>query len=90
VGTNHVKTDQMRQLGNLFAQLNEQIASQLEPQIQHLTGQLESDWLGVSRQHFEYALSVWRATAARLVTNGEEIGRHLQETAVRFDNVDQF
>ena len=90
MSTIHVNTDLMRQLGNLFVQLNEQIASQLEPQIQHLTGQLESDWLGVSRQHFEYALSEWRATAARLVSNGEEIGRHLNETAVRFDNADQF
>jgi WXG100 family type VII secretion target len=90
MGTIHVNTDLMRQLGSLFAQLNEQIASQLEPQIQHLIGQLESDWLGVSRQHFETALSEWRATASRLVVNGEELGRHLQETATRFDNADQF
>lgn len=33
MGTIHVNTDAMRQLGNLFAQLNEQIATQLEPQI---------------------------------------------------------
>jgi WXG100 family type VII secretion target len=90
VGTIHVNTDLMRQLGVLFVQLNEQIQTQLEPQIQRLTGQLESDWIGVSRQHFEYALSEWRATAARLALNGEELGRHLQETATRFDNADRF
>jgi len=80
----------MRQLGTLFVQLNEQIATQLEPQIQHLTSELESDWIGVSRQHFDYALSEWRSTAARLALNGEEIGRHLQDTSARFDNADQF
>ena len=90
MGTIHVNTDLMRQLGNLFIQLNEQIANQLEPQIQRLIGELEHDWLGVSRQHFDYALNEWRATATRLATNGEEIGRHLQETATRFDNADQF
>ena len=90
MGTIHVNTDMLRQLGSLFVQLNEQIATQLEPQIQHLSTQLESDWIGVSRHHFEYALSEWRATATRLAANGEEIGRHLQETAARFDNADQF
>ena len=90
MGTIHVNTDLMRQLGNLFVQLDEQIQNQLEPQIQHMTSQLESDWIGVSRQHFDYALSEWRATAARLALNGEELGRHLQQTAARFDNADQF
>lgn len=90
MGTIHINTDLMRQLGTLFVQLNEQIQTQLEPQIQHLTGQLESDWIGVSRQHFEYALTEWRATATRLTLNGEELGRHLQETATRFDNADHF
>jgi WXG100 family type VII secretion target len=90
VGTIHVNTDVMRQLGALFVQLNEQIASQLEPQITRYTNQLEFDWVGVSRQHFDYALNEWRATAMRLVTNGEDLGRHLQETAQRFDSADQF
>ena len=90
MGTIHVNTDMMRQLGTLFVQLNEQIQTQLEPQIQHLTSQLESDWIGVSRQHFDYALNEWRATATRLALNGEELGRHLQETATRFDNADHF
>ena len=90
MGTIHVNTDLMRQLGVLFVQLNEQIQTQLEPQIQRLTSQLEGDWIGVSRQHFDYALNEWRATAARLSLNGEELGRHLQDTAIRFDNADQF
>ena len=90
MGTIHVNTDMMRQLGRLFVQLNEQIATQLEPQIQHLTSELESDWIGVSRQHFEQALNEWRATANRLAANGEDLGRHLEATATRFDNADQF
>lgn len=89
MGTIHVNTDAMRQLGSLFAQLNEQIATQLEPQIQHYTALLETDWIGVSRERFEYALNEWRATANRLAANGEEIGQHLQQTAIRFESADQ-
>ncbi|MDQ6659845.1 MAG: WXG100 family type VII secretion target [Chloroflexota bacterium] len=90
MGTIHVNTEIMRQLGRLFVQLNEQIVQQLEPQIQHNLSQLESDWIGVSRTHFEHALSDWRATATKLTMNGEELGRHLQETANRFENADSF
>ncbi len=90
MGTIHVNTDAMHRLGQIFVQLNDQIASQLEPQIQRYISQLESDWIGVSRQHFEMALNDWRATASRLVANGEELGRHLQVIAERFDNADQF
>ena len=66
MGTIHVNTDAMRQLGNLFAQLNEQIATQLEPQIQHYTAMLETDWIGVSRERFESALNEWRGPPTAL------------------------
>lgn len=88
MGQIHVNTDLMRRLGMLFVQLNEQIANQLEPQIQQAAAQLDSDWVGVSYQHFSSVLIDWRATVARLTTYGEELGQHLQETATRFEQAD--
>ena len=83
----HVNTDQMRQLGQAFVQNNEQI-HQNEGQIQNYIGQLEGDWQGVTRQRFEQMFQEWRAAADRIVAQGEDIGRHLQNTAQQFENVD--
>ena len=89
MATIHVNTDLMRQLGQVFVQLNDQISSQVQPQIQSHTGQLEGDWQGVSRQKFEQLYQDWRAAADRLVSQGEDIGRHLQNTATMFEQADQ-
>ena len=88
MATIHVNTDLMRQLGQVFVQLNDQLKNQTEPQIQNHIGQLESDWQGVSRQRFEQMFQEWRAAADRIVSQGEDIGRHLQNTATQFENVD--
>lgn len=88
MATIHVNTDLMRQLGQVFVQLNDQLSNQTEPQIQNHIGQLEADWQGVSRQRFEQMFSEWRAAADRVVAQGEEIGQHLQNTATQFENVD--
>lgn len=85
----HVNTEMMRHLGQLFVQLNEQIVNQLQPQIQHSIGQLEGDWQGISRHRFETLFQEWRSSIDRVAYSGEELGRHLQETAQRFENVDQ-
>ena len=45
--TIQVNTDVMRQLGQVFVQLNDQLDHQMTPQIQNYIGQLESDWQGV-------------------------------------------
>ena len=87
MATIHVNTEQMRQLGQVFVQNNEQI-HQNEGQIQNYIGQLEGDWQGVSRQRFEQMFQEWRGAADRIVAQGEEIGRHLQNTAQQFENVD--
>jgi len=79
----------MRNLGRVFVQLNDQVANQIEPQIQNHTSQLESDWQGVSRQKYEQLYQEWRAATQRVVLAGEDIGRHLQDTASRFEQVDQ-
>jgi WXG100 family type VII secretion target len=87
MATIHVNTEQMRQLGQVFVQNNDQL-HQSEGQIQNYIGQLEGDWQGVSRQRFEQMFQEWRAAADRIVSQGEEIGRHLQNTAQQFENVD--
>ncbi|HYK85991.1 MAG TPA: WXG100 family type VII secretion target [Ktedonobacteraceae bacterium] len=89
MGTIHVNTDLMRQLGQIFVQLNDQIANQIEPQIQSHTSSLESDWQGVSRQRYEQMFQDWRSATQRVVAAGEDLGRHLQDTATRFEQVDQ-
>jgi WXG100 family type VII secretion target len=89
MGVIHVNTDLMRQLGQVFVQLNDQIQNQIEPNIQNNTSQLESDWQGVSRQRFEDLIQQWRSATNQVVQVGEDLGRHLQNTAQQFENVDQ-
>jgi WXG100 family type VII secretion target len=87
--TIHINTDQLRQLGQYFVQLNDQIQNQIEPQINNLTGQLENDWQGQSRYTYDNMFNDWRATVNRIVQNGEDIGRHLQATADQFEQADR-
>ena len=89
MATIHVNTDVMRNLGQVFVQLNDSIQNQTEPQIQGHVGELESDWQGVSRQRFEQMFQDWRTAAQQLVARGEDIGRHLQYTAQQFEQADQ-
>ncbi|HJT56548.1 MAG TPA: WXG100 family type VII secretion target [Ktedonobacteraceae bacterium] len=89
MGTIHVNTDLMRRLGQIFVQLDDEIANQIRPQIQNHIGDLEGDWQGVSRQRFEQLFQDWRSAVDNVVQNGEDIGRHLQDTAQRFESADQ-
>lgn len=79
----------MRQLGLVFVNLDDQIANSIKPQIQNHIGQLEGDWQGVSRQRFEQMFQEWRSATDQVIQMGEEIGRHLQDTATRFESADQ-
>ena len=73
MGTIHVNTDLMRNLGQVFVQLNDQIGNQIEPQIQNHTSELESDWQGVSRQRYEQLYQQWRSATQQVVQAGEEL-----------------
>ena len=88
MGTIHVNTLLMRQMGQLLVQLDQQILDQIVPQIQSHIARLESDWQGITREQYEEEFQSWRAATNRLASLGEEIGRHLQETATRFEEVD--
>ena len=89
MGTIHINTDLLRQLGRVFYQLNEEINNSIEPQIQNTTSQVESDWQGVSRQRYEQMYQDWRSATQQLVQVGEQLGTHLQDTATRFEQADQ-
>lgn len=89
MGSIHINTDLLRQLGRVFYQLNEQINNSIEPQIQNMSGQVEGDWQGVSRHRFEQMYQEWRSATQRIVRVGEDLGRHLEETASRFEQADQ-
>ena len=89
MGTIHINTDLLRQLGSVFYQLNEQINNSIEPQIQNTTNQVEGDWQGVSRQRYEQMYQDWRSATQRVVQVGEDLGRHLQNTASNFEQADQ-
>lgn len=89
MGTIHINTDLLRQLGQLFVQLDDQINNSIKPQIQSHTSQLENDWQGVSRQRYEQMFQDWRSTVEQLAARGQDIGRHLQDTATRLEQADQ-
>ena len=89
MATIHVNTDVMRYVGRCFVQLNEQIENNTIPSIRNGISQLESDWQGVSRSHFEQLFHEWESHARQLVELGERIGFHLQRTADAFDQADQ-
>ena len=83
------KADLIRQLGIVFLRLNDQIGNQIEPQIQSDMGKLEGDWQDVSRQRYEQLYRQWHAAIKQFVQVGEDLGRHLQNTAQAFEQVDQ-
>ncbi len=89
MGTIHINTDLLRQLGRVFYQLNEEINNNIEPQIQNTTNQVEGDWQGVSRQRYEQMYQDWRSATQRVVQVGEDLGRHLEDTSTRFEQADQ-
>jgi WXG100 family type VII secretion target len=89
MGTIHVNTDLMRQLGRRFIQCNEYIRNQLIPELQHLTAQMEGDWVGVSRARYDELLQGWTQSASSLQNWGNDIGQHIYHTADQFDNADR-
>jgi WXG100 family type VII secretion target len=85
----HVNTDVMRYVGRCFHDINEQIENNTIPAIRNGISQLDQDWQGASRQHFERLFEEWLSHARRLAELGEQIGDHLIRTADAFDQADQ-
>lgn len=87
--TIHVNTDVMRQLGQAFMNWNNTLQSQMMPQLQSLTGQLEGDWIGVSRQDYDNQLQSWEQTINSLISQGQNLANHVMNTANQFDSADR-
>lgn len=88
-GTIHVNTDLMRELGRRFQENCEIARTKMISELQSMTAQMEGDWVGFSRTHYDELFRQWCQSAQSLVTWGEEIGVHLNKTAEYFDNVDR-
>lgn len=88
-GTIHINTDLLRELGRRF-ELNTLYAQdKIINELRAMTGQLEGDWVGVSRAHYDELFQHWCQSAQSLINWGHDIGLHLEKTAQQFDNVDQ-
>ena len=85
----HINTDAMRQLGQRFTAWNNVLRDQMLPELRNLTGQLEGDWTGVSRQHYDGMLQSWEQNLNSAMTTGEDIGTHVLNTADQFDMADR-
>jgi WXG100 family type VII secretion target len=78
----------MQQLGKRFSDWNEYIRDQMMSELRNLSSQLENDWQGVSRQHYDSLLQNWETNIQRLITQGDDMGQHLYRTADRFNQAD--
>jgi len=83
-----VNTQLLLQLGGLFCQLNGQIHEQIKPQLQVLTTQLESDWQGQERNHYDQMFSEWNIKLDAVTHAGDELGHRLQNIVARLEQAD--
>ncbi|HZS77970.1 MAG TPA: WXG100 family type VII secretion target [Ktedonobacteraceae bacterium] len=89
MGNIHINTDLLRQLGQRFLENCEYAQTRMVAELRAMTAQIEGDWQGVSRMHYDELFNHWVQSVNSLVTWGEDIGRHLSQTADQFDNVDR-
>lgn len=86
--TIHVNTDVMRQLAQAYLNWNNTLQTQMLPQLQSLSAQLEGDWIGVSRQDYDNQLQSWQQSLNSLIAAGQSLGNHVLNTANQFDAAD--
>ncbi len=79
----------MFNLSQLFVQVSELLRSQGKPRIQNAMADLESDWQGVSRQHYEMLYQEWQGNVEHLMTLSETLGRRMQHCAQALELADQ-
>ncbi len=87
--TIHVNTDVMRQLAQAYLTWNNTIQTQMVPQLQSLSAQLEGDWVGVSRQDYDNQLQSWIQSLNALIASGQGLGNHVMNTANQFESADR-
>ena len=87
--TIHVNTDVMRQLAQAYLTWNNTIQTQMVPQLQSLSAQLEGDWVGVSRSDYDNQLQSWIQSLNTLIASGQGLGNHVMNTANQFESADR-
>jgi WXG100 family type VII secretion target len=88
MSTIHINPDEMQQLAGSFEWWCNHLREGMLPALQQLTSQLESDWQGESRQHYEELIHVWQRNAENLIDSAEDLSHHLMDTANRFEIID--
>ncbi len=86
--TIHIDTEVMRQLGRRYQDWCDFLRNSMMSELRNLSGQLEGDWQGTSRQHYDNLLQQWEQSIAGSLDSGNDLGNHLSNTANRFDNAD--
>lgn len=86
--TIHIDTEIMRQLGKRYQDWCDYLRNNMMSELRNLSGQLENDWQGVSRQHYDNLLQQWEQNVAGSLDSGTDLGSHLSNTANRFDQAD--
>ena len=87
--TIHVNTEVMRQLAQAYLNWNNTLQTQMLPQLQSLSGQLEGDWVGMSRQDYDNQLLSWQRSLSGLIASGQSLGNHVLNTANQFESADR-
>lgn len=77
--------DRLRDLSQLFLQLNEQLQNTTLPTIHESLEHMDEEWMGVSRHRYDGLYYEWSLLVERLITLGGDLTAHLEETASRFD-----
>ena len=89
MATIHVNTDTMRQLAQAYLNWNNTLQTQMLPQLQSWSSQLEGDWYGSSRQDYDNQLQSWQQSLTSLMASGQSLGNHVLNTANQFETADK-
>jgi len=84
----HINTDDMRRLAGSFEWWSSNLRDNMVPTLRNLAGQLEGDWQGASRQHYEQLLQAWQSNAINLINSADDLGHHLMNTANQLESAD--
>jgi len=79
----------MRQLAQAYLNWNNTLQTQMLPQLQSLSGQLEGDWVGMSRQDYDNQLLSRQQSLSALIASGQSLGNHVLNTANQFESADR-
>lgn len=84
----HADTDKMRQLAGSLEWWSGNLRDSMMPTLHNLTNQVEGDWQGVSRQHYDELFQTWQNNVMNLISSADDLGHHLMNTANQLESAD--